>query len=216
MKVKRKRRFSVYQALGEAMDRERRGGAGDGPLRPGELVRQMRLARGLKGVDVCRRAGNLDPRTLTALEKGRIKNPTLKTLQSVAAGLGLPVSELLARSEMELPRYFYRGTQKGFFEVEFRSMGIKAISFTPFVKDFFFGKLIVGPRCRFEETLLRHPHPIFASALVGRFDLELEGEKLALREGENVFFRGNLRHSFYNPLQRESVLFLVTSPSFFK
>ena len=211
---KKKAKPSLYQSLAGEIQKGLRRQSREISL--GHVIRDLRIEKKLRGVDLCLRAGNMDPRTLTAIEKGRIKTPSLKSLQFLASGLGISVSDLFRCAEADDVLSYETGSQKGFYEGHFRSFGVKVISLTPFVGDFFCGKMVLAPKRRFQEKLLSHPFPIFASALVGRFEVLLEGKNLTLNEGQNVFFRGNLRHSFYNPLQRESVLLLMTAPSFFK
>ena len=177
-------------------------------------IRALRKEKGLTGAALCQKAGDLDPRTLTALEKGRIKNPSIKTLQSVARGLGITVSEVFRCAEIQQDHYLYQGSQKGICQMDFPLFGVRMVSFTPFVKDFFCGKLILGPRKRVSQTLLKNPLSIFISVIFGRFEINVESRQINLREGENLFFNGILRHSFYNPLERESVMLFITSPSF--
>jgi transcriptional regulator with XRE-family HTH domain len=177
-------------------------------------VRILRELKKLSGAEVCRKAGDLDPRTLTALEKGRIKNPSIQTLESVARGLSLSVSELFKEAELRLDQFFYHGSQKGAYQMDFPSAGIKVVSFTPLMKDFFCGKFLIGARKKFDESFLKHSRPIFVSVLVGRVEVNVGGKAMALKEGENLFFNGIFKHAFYNPLERESVLLMVTAPSF--
>ncbi|MCB9799969.1 MAG: helix-turn-helix domain-containing protein [Candidatus Omnitrophica bacterium] len=177
-------------------------------------VRRLRLQKQLSGAELCRRAGDLDPKTLTALEMGRIKNPSVKTLQSLARGLGVTVATLFTAAETETDGNFFVGTQRGAFQMDFPSWGIKVISFTPLIKDFFCGKLIIGPKKKLTHTFLAHSKPFFLSTLIGRVDITVEDKKQTLKEGENLFFNGVLKHEFVNPLQRESVLLMITAPSF--
>ena len=175
-------------------------------------IREIREEKKMSGAELCRRAGDLDPRTLTALEKGRIVNPSIKTLQSVSRGLGVMISDIFKQSEVEVERNFYQGSQRGAYDIDFSKWGIRAVSFTPFIKNFFCGKLILSSKKRLDEAFLKHPLPVFVSVLVGRFEVTIEGKKLSLKEGENLFFNGILKHSFSNPLERESVLLIMTSP----
>lgn len=179
-----------------------------------EVVLTFRKAKNLSAVELCHRAGDLDPKTLNALEKGRIKNPSIKTLQSVSRGLDVSVSDLFKTAELQLDRNLYLGTQKGVFQLDFPTQGIKIISFTPLNKDFFCGKVIVGGRKKFDQSLLKHPHLTYISSLVGRLEAKIEDKSLMLREGENLFFNGVFNHTFYNPLEREAAFLLVTAPSF--
>lgn len=215
MKRKSRRGKSFYAVLEAELGQRARRSVAAEKIGLAEIIRSLRKQREISGADLCRKAGDLDARLLNAIEKGRVKNPSVKTLQSLARGLGITVSDLFLKAEMEIDRHFYLGTQKGAYQIDFPSWGVRAVSFTPVIKDFFCGKWIVSGKKRLEDTLLRHPKPIFAAAMVGRFEVLIEDKKFALKEGENLFFNGVLRHSFYNPLERDSVLFVVTAPSFF-
>jgi len=215
MASKTPKTFSVYEGLGQEMRRRDGHAVSDHSFVLGAKVRDLRMRKGLSGVELCRRAGNLDPKTLTAVEKGRIKNPSVKTLLSLARGLGVMVGDFFREIELEMGHSIHRGTQKGAFQVEFQKQGIKIVSFTPFIKDFFCGKIILSPKKKLTQTLLRHSSPLFVSSLIGRVELEVAEQKWDLREGDNLFFDGVLKHSLYNPLHRDAVLLIVTAPSFF-
>ncbi|HTL47001.1 MAG TPA: XRE family transcriptional regulator [Verrucomicrobiae bacterium] len=176
----------------------------------------MRKNRGLSGVELCRRAGDLDPRTLTALEKGRIKNPSIKTLESLARGMGMTISALFREQELEQPAQFFLGSQKGAFHLDFGGKGAKIVSFTPLIHDFFCGKLILSPKARLHGTLLNITTPLFISMLIGRMEVSVEEKKSLLKEGDNLFFHGVFKHSFYNPSHKEAAFLLATAPSFLK
>ena len=209
---KKRKEDSFYPLLEGKMTAQ--SAAGHEKFNLNKTIRRLREEKKLSGVALCKKAGDLDPRTLTALEKGRIKNPSIRTLESVSRGLGVSVSELFREAEIGLEKFFYQGTQKGAYQLDFSSLGVKIVSFTPFIKDFFCGKLILGGRRRLDQTLLKHPRPMFVSALVGRFEVSVEGKSFSLKEGENLFFNAIFKHAFYNPLERESVLLLVSAPSF--
>ena len=213
--MKEKKRQSLYQVLAEEIKERSQRNLMSETLDLPSAVRRLRQENKLTGVALCRKAGGgLDPRTLTALEKGRIKNPSIKTLQAVARGLGISVSELFRQTEIRIDRHFFLGSQKGAYQIDFPSWGIKIVSFTPLLKDFFCGKLIFSAHKKLDQTMLKHPLPIFVSTLFGRLEASFEGKTLSLKEGDNIFFNGVLRHSFYNPLERESVLLIMTAPSF--
>jgi transcriptional regulator with XRE-family HTH domain len=180
-----------------------------------ETIRRLREERNLSGSEVCR-AGQLDPRTLTAVEKGRIKNPSIETLHAIAQGLSLSISDLFRRAECGEEKNFHVGTQKGSFALEFIHAGIKIISFTPFVHHFFCGKLLFAGKKNMPGEVLNHPYPLFVSPLMGRFEVRVEERKLTLTEGQNVFFNGRFSFSIRNLLLRDSVLLLVTAPSIVK
>ncbi|MDP3921464.1 MAG: helix-turn-helix domain-containing protein [Candidatus Omnitrophota bacterium] len=214
MKEPRAKKQSIYELIAAQTEEQHHAESEKASIELHRTVRRLRQAKGFSGVRLCREAGDLDPKTLTALEKGRIKNPSIRTLQSVSRGLSLSVSDLFREAELESESSYYLGSQKGEFQVDFPKRGIKIVSFTPFIRDFFCGKLLLGPRRRLADTLLKHPNPVFVSVLIGRFEVDVETRKATLKEGENLFFNGRLKHVFYNPLHRESVLLMVTAPSF--
>ncbi len=177
-------------------------------------VRRLRQEKRLSGVALCEKTKTLDPRTLTAFEKGRIKNPSIQTLKALAEGLDLTISDLFRQAEMQNEKYFCLGSQKGIYKMDFPSKGIQLISFTPLAKDFFCGKVILESQKEFDQTLLAHSGSFFFLTLIGQFEGVIEGKGIVLKEGESLFFSGNMKFSLSNPLQRNSVLLLMTSPSF--
>jgi DNA-binding XRE family transcriptional regulator len=205
---------SLYQEIASQVEKKASQSVFDERVNVQATIRKMRKEKGLAGVELCKRAQDLDPRTLTALEKGRIKNPSIKTLESVARGLNVTISDLFRQTEAESESYYYSGGPKGAYHMEFPSWGVKVISYTPLTRHFFCGKLILAGRKKMDQTLLKHPLPVFISVMAGKVEITVETKKTLLREGDNLFFNGILQHSFYNPLERESALLLVTAPSF--
>lgn len=176
-------------------------------------IRRLREEKGLSGVELCRRGKGLDPKTLTALEKGRIKNPSLATLQAVADGFGMTIGDLFRKAEMVEEAYFSLGSQKGFCKIDFAAQGVQLISFTPLAEHFFCGKIILENQKGFDEKLLGHIGSFFAMTLIGQVEGHLEGKKIELKEGDNLFFHGGMKFKIVNVLQRNATLLLVTVPS---
>lgn len=179
-----------------------------------KAIRALREKKKMSGADLCRKAGNLDPKTLTAIEKGRIRNPSIQTLESVARGLGMSVSHLFRAAEMKMESQYYQGTQKGCFQMDFLSLGLKVVSFTPLIHDFFCGKFILSPQKTLSPLAFKHQLPMHVATMIGKFEVTLEDELISLKEGDSLFFNASFKHSFHNPQHRDSVLFIVTTPSF--
>lgn len=208
------REEKFYGKLGQHLrERAQRSGSREA-ICLGPTVRRLREAQGLSGAELCRRSGRIDPRTLNAIEKGRIRNPSLDHLERIAKGLGCLVGDLFSRAERDLDRNYTRGTPKGVFQMEFPKWGLKVVSATPPVPEFFCGKLILASQRKVPGELLNRPSPLFVEVVIGRIEVEVEDKTVLLGEGENLFFNGGLRHSFRNALNRESTLWLVTAPSF--
>ncbi len=180
----------------------------------GPLIRTLREEKKLSGAELCRQAGGMDPRLLNALEKGRIQNPSFQTLSRLARVLTVTLADFFTIAEARREECFSAGSQRGNFSMEFPSSGARIVSFTPFIKDFFCGKIFLGAKKKFDQGLLKHPCPQFVSVMLGQFIIQAGDKKIHLREGQNLFFNGALKHTVLNPLHRESVLMLVTAPSF--
>lgn len=65
----------------------------------GYLIKRRRIALGISQEELGLRA-NLDRTYISGLERG-VRNPSLTALVSLASGLGITVSDLLANLEME-------------------------------------------------------------------------------------------------------------------
>jgi transcriptional regulator with XRE-family HTH domain len=63
----------------------------------GEAIWRIRDERGLEQADIAVKA-NVAPSQLSRLEHGKM-NPSWGTIRRIAAALGLPMSELIARAE---------------------------------------------------------------------------------------------------------------------
>jgi len=177
-------------------------------------VRILRKERQISGADLCRKAGDLDPKTLTAFEKGRIKNPSMQTLASLARGLGTTVSSLFRQAELGQADFFYFGNQKGAYKIDFPSKALHLVSFTPFTSDFFVGKAVFESRGKVDQDFFKHTGSFFIMVLIGKFRMVLEDRELELSEGENLFFKGALCYKIQNMRSRSSVLQIVSIPSF--
>lgn len=210
------RELKFYPTLGKKLRARAKGMERREEMRLGLTIRKLRERRGLSGAELCRRGRGIDPRTLNAIEKGRIRNPSLEHLERIAKGLGCLVSDLFSRAEVDLKRNYARGTSKGVFQMEFAKWGLKVVSATPPIPEFFCGKLILAPQRKVPGELLNRPSPLFLEVVIGRIEIAVENEAVTLSEGENLYFNGGLRHSFRNILNRESALWFVTAPSFFR
>jgi transcriptional regulator with XRE-family HTH domain len=186
------------------------------PLDIGQIVRCLREAKGLSGAELCRRGKGIDPKTLVALEKGRIRNPSIATLEALAKGFGMTVSDLFRQAELEQRDYFSLGSQKGLCKIDLPAQGIQLISFTPFLEELFCGKMILEGQKRFDEKLFGGTGAFFAMTLSGQFEGEIEGRKVVLKEGDNLYFFGGMKFHLTNVLQRNSALLLVAAPSCLK
>lgn len=214
MRKRARKQKAFYKILETAVKQEARKGDRAARLDLAAIVIRLRKERKLSSTQLCERARNLNIKTLSAIETGRIKNPSVHTLQTLAKGFGLTVGDLFRHAEMQQDRNLYVGTQKGFSQMDFPVFGVKVVSFTPFVREFFCGKVILSSRRRLNQVILKYQAPLYISILVGKIEATVAGREVILREGEGLFFNGILGHSFYNPLEKDAIFMLMTAPSF--
>src|SRR3989338_6492999 len=93
-------------------------------LSPGTAIRRRRELLGWKAIELSRRSG-LNPRTLDAIEKGRIESPSIRNLESVARALNVSVAALFSGAKSDLDRVFIGGNQKGQHTLEFPKNGFR-------------------------------------------------------------------------------------------
>ncbi len=183
-------------------------------IAPGAMIRDKRKLLGWKGVELARRSG-VNPRTLDAIEKGRIESPSIRNLEAIARALGVSVASLfVGTNSSDGDRIFIGGNQKGQHTLEFSKDGFRIVSYTPFVPNFFVGKVILKGETRIERRMLPTSGTLFVQPIIGKLSVTFEGKDHLIREGNYVFFDGCFPHSFYNPQFKEAAFLLVTSPSF--
>jgi len=150
--------------------------------------------------------------TLSAIEHGRILNPSFDSLKRIAGALQI-ASEALWEDPEEAPQT-YKGDLKGAVQFEFKKEGLTLISYTPLVKEIFIGKGFLKPRRAFDLKNFPRLNSLFAEIIVGKLELKGESSRSLLTEGDNLFLRPPGRRTVSNPFQmKETSFLLVTTPS---
>ena len=179
----------------------------------GLVIREIREARGSTQTALAKKTG-IDSRTITAIEKGRIANPSLINLKKIAEALNVNLRDIFGRVEAESAGNLYFGTQRGEFSLDYAKNRFRVVSYLPKTVPFFVGKLVLDSRGHLDSTTIPFPGSVFLQVVLRKLDLILEGKETLLKEGQNVFFDGRLNYSLENPMLRETTAFLITVPSF--
>ncbi len=180
---------------------------------PGQVIRRRRQLLGWKAVELARKSG-LNPRTLDAIEKGRIESPSLRSLVSLAHALGVSAASLFSTHESDQDRFFLGGNQKGQHTLEFQKYGFRVVCYTPLVPNFFVGKVILHGESKIEQKVLPTSGMILVQVIMGKLMVHFEDKEHLIREGNYAFFDGCFPHHFQNPQYKECTFLLVTAPSF--
>lgn len=207
-----KRKPGIYHPLSAAASQSYRAQLGD-QIHVGRAARQLRQAKGLKAVDVARKAG-LDPRTFAAIESGHIRNPSMVKLEAIADSLGISLPDLFLQTQVSRPENFYLGEQKGNYTLEFQQDGFKLVSYVPMNPDFFIGKAVLAGKVFLDAGRMPFNGRIFIQMILGKLKLTVRGEDVQVKEGGCLLINGRLPHTFQNPLIKESSFLFVSVPSF--
>lgn len=179
----------------------------------GSAIRAIREQKGKKAIQIAKASG-IDPRTLAAIETGRIKNPSLNSIQAIAKALEVSPADIFFHCDLEKRENIYQGDQKGEFTVDFSAEKFKVVSLIPFTPDFFIGKILMSGDARIRANMFSVRGYFFVQVILGKLDVTVAQKKLVLKEGEHLLLNGKMPHQFVNPLHRETSFFLVTVPSF--
>lgn len=179
----------------------------------GVIIRDLRKKRGLAQIQLSKQAG-IDPRTLAAIEKGRIATPSLPSLKQISTALGIPLKELFGKTEAGSTDCFFLGNQRGEYTMEWPKQHFRIISYLPKSCPLFAGKIVLENRGQCDSKIISFPRYVFFQIIFGKVEFNLEGNEYQLKEGQHLFFDGRLSYSMQNPALREATALVLTQPSF--
>lgn len=155
----------------------------------GGRVRRARVSRGMT-LDKLSETSGVSVAHLSRLESGG-RQPSLATLLNVAAGLGVPVADLI--EERKKPGIVVRGSESPFFE----GNGMRFQTLTPEAGPAGIAAMkVVFTRDRGEPEHHRHEGEEWLYVISGRLRLTLGDEVVELEAGDAAYFDGMLRHAF--------------------
>lgn len=179
----------------------------------GRLLRELRKKTGLTQKSAAEKSG-ISPKTLAAMETGRIQNPTLLNLRNLAETFGLSLQNLFGLFEAGQKNHFFIGSQAGEFSADYPKQKIRVISYLDRSAPLFVGKIILGSKGALNGKTVSLPKQVFVQIMLGKLNFSLEEKEFFLKEGQIVYFDGRLNYQFTNPLLREATALMITAPSF--
>jgi transcriptional regulator with XRE-family HTH domain len=166
-------------------ERERRG------LSVDELARRCRVSRSM----------------LYAIEQGR-KAPTVLVLDRIATGLGTSIARLVETERNERVIVLRQdeqvlATDPAGWERRILSPSLPGVEFE-------FMRTTLDPHV---DAGVFDPHAVGSREYVaiesGELELTIDGTGYRLRSGDAIYFEGDCRHGFRNPLARRCVYYLA-------
>lgn len=178
----------------------------------GKAIRELRENQGLAQIQLSKQSG-VDPRTLAAIEKGRIITPSLASLMQIAESLGVTLKDLFGRAEARSREALFLGNQRGEFVLEWPRQRFRIVSYLPKSSPLFIGKVILENKGLCDSKTIPFQGLVFLQIIFGKIEFHLEDTDHYLKEGQHIFFDGRLDYSLQNPALREATALLVTQPS---
>lgn len=155
-------------------------------------LRQLRQARGLTQQQMAK-LSRLPRATWANLESGTA-NPTLAVLHGVAVALQVPLEELIAQPRADA-KHYPRGSLPA------RKRG--NVTVRSLLPDNVPGMVLERLELPPGERLVGVPHTPgtreYLTAEVGVIELVASGDTFRVAPGDVVVFRGDQRHSYFNP-----------------
>lgn len=179
----------------------------------GIIIRMLREKQGIRSVDLAR-LSNVNPVTLAAIESGRIKNPSLDSIQSVAKALQMSTAEFFALVESQELEGVYHGSQKGAAVLDFKQQNFRLVSNTPLTHQFFIGKVMLDGGGQIDSEVLALKTSIFIQLIIGKLVVRAGLKEYFLKEGDHFLVSQYVSRSITNPSLREATFSLTTFPSF--
>ena len=177
----------------------------------GERLRAIRLLRRRTLKEVADAAG-VSESFVSQLERGR-SNPSVASLQRIAAALGMEVSDLLATNGLPKPRVLRREARE---PIVWGHLGRKSL-LTP--KPFHSLEVIAAEfdpgGSTGDEPYTHGDSEELLLVVEGRVHVQLDADVYELRAGDSVHYRSSTPHRVSNPGDEPAeVLFVITPPSY--
>lgn len=172
----------------------------------GANLRRLRLRRGLS-LERLARASGVSRAMLGQIELGQ-STPTINVVWKSARSLGVPFSALIGQPNR--PRTaLLRGASAKVLTSADRSFASRALFPYDESRRVEFYELRLGPHGR--EVAEAHAPGTTENLVVsaGTLQLLVDTERFSLGPGDAVFFEADVPHEYYNPGDREAILFLV-------
>jgi len=172
----------------------------------GANLRRLRIRRGLS-LERLARASGVSRAMLGQIELGQ-STPTINVVWKIARSLSVPFSALI--SHCVRPRTaVLRGERAKVLTSADGSFISRALFPFDEARKVEFYELRLGPQGR--EVAEAHPAGTTENLVVsaGSLSLLVDSERLSLEAGDAVFFEADVPHEYFNPGDRDTVMYLV-------
>ncbi len=175
----------------------------DGMRDVGPSLRRIRQSQGLLLTAVAERAG-VSKGFLSLAERGQTR-VSVPTLLRICGVLGVPIGSLFTYPS---DRVLHGGTPLYMGGIDLQEFLLTPAD-EPHVQVM---RTVMQPGGGSDGAYTLDAETIFVIVLVGRLELDVDGERLTLDTGDTTTFPARSRHNWRNPLDTETEVLWVIAP----
>jgi transcriptional regulator with XRE-family HTH domain len=173
----------------------------------GGRIKSIRKRKGLTLQDLAEKS-SVSATAISAIERN-VSSPTVNTLANIGRALGESVSARLGETEV---RYVLTRTGErpalatGIHGARFASLGsgLPGQRFVPMIS-------LVPPGATSGEDYVNHPGEEFFFVLHGTLDVETNGDKLVLAEGDSLYLANGTPYRYVNRARDAAEILVVAT-----
>lgn len=173
----------------------------------GKRIKSIRKKNGLTLQELAEKSG-ISATAISAIERN-VSSPTVSTLACIGKALAESLSSLLGEVEIKYALTRAGDRRKlatGIRNVDFQSLasGIPGQKFHPMLST-------LKPDATSGDDFINHRAEDFLFIIRGGLEVELNGEKIRLSEGDSLYFTGNIPYRWRNSGEGETQLLVVST-----
>jgi transcriptional regulator with XRE-family HTH domain len=174
----------------------------------GKRIKSIRKKKGLTLQELAEKSG-ISATAISAIERN-VSSPTVSTLSCIGKALAESLSSLLGEVEIKYALTRAGDRKKlatGIRNVDFQSLasGIPGQKFHPMLST-------LKPEATSGEDFINHRAEDFLFVIKGGLEVEMNGERIQLAEGDSLYFPGNVPYRWRNSSPGETQLLVVSTP----
>jgi transcriptional regulator with XRE-family HTH domain len=178
------------------------------PFHVGMRIRALREQRGLSLRALAERCG-LSINAISLIERGE-NSPTVSSLQVLAAGLGVKITDFFEEASEHAVVYVRRDrrlrSQGNGVVMESLGIGLRNQQLEPFL-------VTIDPSATQASDLIAHPGQEFAYCVEGEVEYRIGQQSYTLLPGDSLLFDAAQPHCFRNTGERPATILLVFQAS---
>ncbi|PLR82296.1 hypothetical protein CVD25_05560 [Bacillus canaveralius] len=181
-----------------------------------EFGKKIRTIREERGMTVKQLAELVEctPSFISQIER-EMANPSINTLKKISVGLKVSLADLFeeeSRSSDPGKKYIVRRNERKRFKSEIENTDIQLLTSSDIdSKTIEMHLLIVGPGGKSEKLYTNHSEEV-GYVLKGSITILLGDNQFELKEGDSIYFPGNIPHGWENNSDTEAITLFSATP----